>query len=115
MALAALGIYGILAHAVARRTREIGIRLALGGRPGGVVRLVVASGMRLVAAGVIVGVGLALGVTPLLRSFLVGVAPADPITLATVVLVFVTVASLACVLPARRAIRIDPTRTLRVE
>ncbi len=115
LALAALGIYGILSHAVARRTREIGIRLALGGRPASVVGLVVASGMRLVAAGILLGTALALGVTPLLRSFLVGVAPADPITLTTVILVFVSVASLACLLPARRAIKIDPAMTLRFE
>lgn len=113
--LAALGIYGILAHAVSRRTREIGIRIALGGRPGDVVRLVVGTGLRLAAFGIALGLGLGLAIGPLLRSFLVGVRPTDPLTLAAVAGLFLLIASVACFLPARRATRIDPTTTLRFD
>ena len=111
--LASMGIYGVLAHSVGRRTREIGIRIALGGRPGDVVRLIASSGLRLVAIGVFLGIGLALLMTPLLRSFLVGVEPGDPWTVAAVVVVFFSVSVIASYLPARRAVRIDPTSTLR--
>ncbi len=113
--LAALGVYGILAHAVGTRTKEIGVRLALGGRRTNVLGLVVGSGMRLVLVGVLLGLGLSLLVSPLLRGFLVGVQPFDPITFAVVSLVFMSVASIACYLPARRATRINPATVLRNE
>ena len=111
--LAALGIYGILAHSVSRRTHEIGLRMALGGRPRDVVGLIVGSGLRLVAIGIVLGTAMALAAAPLLRDFLVGVEPDDPLTLATVAGVFLLIASLACLLPARHAAGIEPTRTLR--
>jgi len=111
--LAVLGIYGILAHAVSRRAREIGIRIALGGRPGNVVRLIVDTGLRLAVSGIVLGTGFALAITPLLRGFLVGVRPADPLTMAAVAGIILVIAWVACFLPARRAARIDPTTALR--
>ncbi len=113
--LASLGIYGVLAHAVSHRTREIGIRVALGGRSEHVIALVVGQGLRLVASGLVLGVAIALALTPLLRSFLVGVEPSDPLTVVAVVLTLLGVASVAAFLPARRAARIDPTDALRFE
>ena len=113
--LAALGVYGIVVHAVGRRTKEIGIRMALGSSATAAVGLVLSAGMKLVIGGVVLGTALSLAAAPLLRSFLVGVHPADPLTIGTVIATFLTVASIACYLPARRATKIDPTTTLRWE
>ena len=113
--LASLGIYGVLAHSVNERRREIGIRLALGGRRQQVIRLVVASGMRLVLAGIAIGAGIALALTPLITRFLIGVAPLDVPTLGFVTLVLLTVGALACWAPALRAAAIDPAVSLRLE
>ena len=113
--LAALGVYGIVVHAVSRRTKEIGIRMALGSSATAAVGLVLSAGMKLVIGGVVIGTALSLAAAPLLRSFLVGVHPADPLTIGTVVFAFLTVASIACLLPARAATKIDPTTTLRWE
>ncbi|HVS13582.1 MAG TPA: ADOP family duplicated permease [Thermoanaerobaculia bacterium] len=113
--LAAVGAYGVLSYSVATRTREIGIRLALGARPGAVTGAVVRRGLGLAVAGLAVGV---LGAVLLGRAFesvLYGVPPTDPATLSAVVALFVGVALLACWLPARRAGRLDPTRALRSE
>jgi predicted permease len=115
LALASLGLYGILAFFVAHRQREIGIRLALGSSRAEVFRLVLRQGLRLTAAGV--GTGLLLGgaVARLLRALLVGVGPADPVTFAGVLLLLCVVAALACLVPARRAASVDPAATLRFE
>ena len=113
--LAAFGVYGIVVHAVSRRTKEIGIRMALGSSATAAVGLVLRAGMRLVIGGVVLGTAMSLAAAPLLRSFLVGVHPADPLTIVTVIAAFLTVASIACFLPARRATKIDPTTTLRWE
>lgn len=113
--LAALGLYGVLSYSVTQRTRELGLRSALGARPGDVSRLVVRQGMMLTAAGLAVGVAAALAGGRVLASQLVGVTPRDPVTLATVVLLSAGVAALASYLPARRATRVDPMVALRSE
>ena len=113
--LAALGLYGVLAFSVARRTREIGIRLALGARPSDVYLLILGQGMVAAALGATVGmVGAILG-TRLLRAFLFGVTPQDPLTLIGVALLLSAVALLACWWPARCAARVDPLEALRCE
>ena len=113
--LATLGIYGVMAYAVALRTREIGIRIALGAAPRGVLVLVVRQGLRLAVGGVLVGALLALGSSRLLRGMLFGVSPTDPVVFGTIAMLLVLVAALATYLPARRAARVDPVTALRVE
>jgi len=115
LALSALGLYGVLAFSVARRTREIGIRMALGAARHEVLRLIVAQGMRLAGTGGVLGTVGALAGSRLLRSFLFGVGPNDPVTLITVALLLCAAALLACWLPARRAARVDPMVALRAE
>ncbi|HET7292334.1 MAG TPA: ABC transporter permease [Vicinamibacteria bacterium] len=115
LALAAIGLYGVLAYAVSQRQREIGVRLAVGARPGDVFALVMRQGLGLVAAGGVTGLMLALPTTRLLRSLLVGTSPSDPATYAGVALLLGAVAALACFFPARRATRVDPMTTLRCE
>jgi putative ABC transport system permease protein len=113
--LAALGIYGVLMHAVAQRTREIGIRLALGARRSEVVRMVVQQAALLALAGLTLGLSLAFGASRLIRSLLFGVEPSDAVTYGAVALGLLWTALLASYLPARRASRIDPVRALRYE
>jgi len=113
--LAAIGIYGLMAYAVTQRTREMGIRMALGARPRDVLSLVVRQGMTLAVLGIALGVAGALGATRLLASMLYGVTPTDPVTFASVAALLAAVALLACWLPARRAARVDPTVALRAE
>jgi predicted permease len=113
--LAVFGIYGVLAYGVAERTREIGLRLALGARPNDVLALVVGQGSRLIALGLLIGVVLALGLARLLSRFLYGVGASDPLTYLALVLVLGAIALLACYLPARYASRIDPLISLRYE
>ena len=113
--LAAIGIYGIMSYAVKRRTREIGIRMALGARPGDVLRLVVGQGMRLALVGLVVGIGGALLATRLMTRLLYGVSATDPLTFAAIASLLAAVALVASWLPARRAIRTDPTLALREE
>jgi putative ABC transport system permease protein len=113
--LAAIGLYGVLGYSVVQRTREIGIRLALGAQPGNVFRLVVGKGMALVGIGLGVGVLLAFMLGRLLTTFLYGVGVTDPVTFAAVILVLSCTAFLASWLPAQRAIRIDPIQALREE
>jgi predicted permease len=115
MVLAAVGMYGVISHSVAQRTREIGIRLALGARRGDVQRMVLAQGGRLAAIGIAMGLaGAALGAR-LLASFLYGVRPADPTTFVAVPVAIAIVAILAGYLPARRAAKLDPAISLRQE
>jgi putative ABC transport system permease protein len=115
LALAAVGVYGVMAFSVSRRTRELGIRLALGADRGSIFTLVLRDGLRLVALGVALGLaGAALGARPLAR-FLYGVGPADGVTFVSVSVILVVVAVLACLGPARGATRVDPMAALRYE
>jgi len=113
LVLAALGLYGVVAYSVARRTQEIGVRIALGATGPGVLRLVVGQGMRLMAAGVAAGLAGAWGVTRLLASLLYGVSPTDPVAFSLAAVLLGLVALLAAALPAWRASRLDPMTALR--
>jgi ABC-type antimicrobial peptide transport system permease subunit len=113
--LAVLGIYGVVSYGVTERTREIGLRMALGARPNDVLGLVVGQGSRLVAAGLAFGLVLAFGLTQLLSSLLFQVGAADPLTYIALVLGLGGIALLACYLPARQASRVDPMVSLRYE
>ena len=113
--LAAVGLYGVIAFSTSRRTREIGIRIALGARGADVLRMIVGEGMRLAAAGVLVGILLAAAATRLLASLLFDVSPLDPLTFAAMSGLFVVVALLASWLPARRAAAAEPMAALRSE
>jgi len=113
--LAALGLYSVLAYYVARRANEIGIRLALGATPNRVLQMVLQKGLILVAIGLVVGLGGAVGVTRFIQQQLFGVQPTDPATFAAVGLVFILIGTVACLVPGWRAVRIDPMRTLQAE
>ncbi|HET7295273.1 MAG TPA: FtsX-like permease family protein, partial [Vicinamibacteria bacterium] len=115
LGLAALGVFGVLSYSVARRSREIGVRLALGARPGDVLRMVVAEAMRLVTAGLVLGLGAALVLARSLASLLFGLGPNDPATLGGATLVLAAAALAACALPSWRAARLDPLQALRTE
>ena len=115
LALAAIGIYGILAYAVTERTHEIGVRLALGAQPRDVLSMIVAQGMAMTGAGAAIGVVAALAVTRLMSSLLFGISAADPMTFAAIPLLLGVVAFVACYVPARRATRVDPLVALRTE
>jgi putative ABC transport system permease protein len=113
--LAAVGIYGVISYSVAIRTREIGIRMALGATPADVLRLVVGYGMGLALAGAAIGLAGALIVARLMSSLLYGVKPSDAPSLLAAFAVLVSVALLACYIPGRRATAVDPMVTLRQE
>ncbi len=115
LTLAAVGLYGLVAYSVTQRTREVGVRVALGARRADVVRVVLSSGLRLVALGVALGVAAALAASRSLGSLVFGVSPSDPATFAGAAAVLVGVALLAHWIPVRRALRIDPATALRAE
>ena len=113
--LAALGLYGVLAYSVTQRTREIGIRIALGSPQSGIYGLIVRRAMMMVGLGIFAGVALAISCGPLIRHLVYGVAPYDPATIIGVAVLLIAIATLACLLPARRAARVDPIQALRTE
>jgi predicted permease len=115
LALSIIGIYGVISYAVSQRTREIGIRLALGAQKSTLGWMFVRSALAMTAAGIVIGLCAAAGLTHLMRSLLFAISPLDPVTFATVPLVLATAALLASYLPARRAAAVDPVVSLRAE
>jgi ABC-type antimicrobial peptide transport system permease subunit len=115
LVLASIGIFGVISYTVSQRTAEIGLRMALGARPGDVTRLIVRQGLLLTAAGITAGAGAALWLSRYLRTQLYAVSPLDPAVYALVMALLVAVAILACLIPARRAAKIDPMTALRCE
>jgi ABC-type antimicrobial peptide transport system permease subunit len=115
LALGLIGIYGVIAYAVAQRTREMGIRIALGAEPVHVRRVFVRYGLGLCVFGIAIGLGAAAMLTRAMRSLLFGVTPVDPLTFAAVPLTLLLAAFVACYLPARKASRVDPIECMRAE
>jgi putative ABC transport system permease protein len=115
LTLAAVGIYGQMAYSVSHRTREIGLRMAMGARSRDILQLVVADGAKLAFLGIAIGIAAALGLTRLMASLLFDVTPKDPATFAAVALLLAFVGLVACYIPARRATRVDPMVTLRYD
>jgi putative ABC transport system permease protein len=115
LVLALAGVYGVMSYGVALRTREIGVRLALGGQARDIAALIVGYGMRLTALGLTIGFAAALALGRVMSGLLFGVTPADPIALAAAGVLVVLVSFAACYLPARKAMRVDPIAALRAE
>jgi putative ABC transport system permease protein len=115
LVLAITGVFGVMAYSVSRRTREIGVRVALGADSGDVRGMILRQGLRTILAGVAIGAAGSLALTRTVRSLLFGVSAYDPVTFVAVALVLVGAALLACYFPARRATRVDPVVALRCE
>jgi putative ABC transport system permease protein len=115
LALATVGLYGVVSYSASRRTREVGIRIALGADPGEVIRMVVRDGMGVVLGGGLLGLGVSLLLARLLAQYLIGVGPLDPVTLMGVPLALLAASTLAAFLPARRAGRVSPTTALKAD
>ena len=113
--LGLIGIYGVIAYAVSQRRREIGIRAALGAQPIELRRMFLRQGLALTGIGAAIGLGVAIALTPLMKSLLFGISPLDPLTYAAVPSVLAAAAMLASYLPARRAAAVDPIEALRAE
>jgi putative ABC transport system permease protein len=113
--LATTGVFGVMAYSVSRRTREIGVRVALGASSRDVLAMILGQGLRTVLIGVVTGIAGSLVLTRAIQSLLFGVKPTDTLTLSTVILLLVSVALLACYIPARRAAKVDPMVALRYE
>jgi ABC-type antimicrobial peptide transport system permease subunit len=113
--LAAVGLYGVMAHAVARRVREIGIRMALGARAAEVLWLILRETLLMVGIGALIGIPAALALTRLLETFLYGLTPQDPLSIAASTIILIAITALAGYIPARRATRVDPMIALRYE
>jgi putative ABC transport system permease protein len=111
--LALVGVYGVMSYQVSRQTREIGIRMALGAEPRGILRTVIVHGLKLTLAGVAIGLGTSFALTRFIRSLLFGISPTDPLTFAAVAISLTLVAVGACCIPARRAMTVDPIIALR--
>jgi putative ABC transport system permease protein len=115
LVLATLGLYGVLAYVVSLRTREVGIRMALGATTPDVLKLVLGQGLKMTLAGVVIGAAGALLLTRLMQSMVFGISPSDPISFAIAAASLIVAALLATYLPARRAAAVDPTQALRAE
>lgn len=115
LVLCCIGVYGVISHLVGQRTHEIGVRMALGAQPGNIMRLVLGHGLRMAFLGVLIGIAAALALTRLLASQLFGVRSYDPLTFVAVGVLLTVVALLACYIPARRAMRVDPLVALKHE
>jgi len=113
--LTLVGLYGVMSYSVAQRAPEVGIRMAIGARAGDVLRMILGEGMRLVGAGIVLGLLLSVAVTRLMGSLLFDVSATDPLTLAAISILLSAVAILACWIPARRATRVDPMIALRCD
>jgi putative ABC transport system permease protein len=113
--LAAIGVYGVMSWSVAQRTREIGIRMALGAESRDVLKLVLRQAMRLVLLGAVIGVAASVAVTQIIKSMFFGLSATDPVSYVVVTLLLVSVSLLACYVPARRALKVDPMIALRYE
>jgi ABC-type lipoprotein release transport system permease subunit len=113
--LVALGLYGVLTFSVARRTREIGIRVALGAQRRDVLRLIITHGVILVGAGIVIGIGASFALSRVMTTLLFGISPTNALTFAVAALMLMAIALIACYVPARRATKVDPLVALRYE